>query len=164
MGFIQEEGLNCDLSFPWMRKATCWECSTEWNICTLCSSLRVHMIGPGSVQKRNRLCHKADQKAPKKRIRPAMKKKFQMTIDGATLQEQPDFSGIPQDAPDYEWMPAIPPTQPFPLQPGIVPTVPLMATTTTMTVNHPISTKFSDESFEFDNENSRNYFNQEIRD
>jgi hypothetical protein len=164
LGVIQEDGSNVDSPFPWMKKAQCR--STEWNICTLCTGLRVHMIAPGSVQKHHRLCHKEDQKAPKKRKANAIKKKKQRTIDACTIEEA-DFSCIPQESPVYKCMSAIPPPTTIPLQPGLSPIVPVMpttttttttttstTTTTTTTTSHPTPSSISHESLEFDNPNS----------
>jgi hypothetical protein len=100
-----------------------------------------------------------------KKERNCNQEKNQTKIDTGTIQEEPDFSCIPQEAPDYEWMSAIAPPPTIPLQPGLSLIVPLMptTTTTTTTTSHP-TPSISDESLEFANKYSRNYFTQEIKD
>jgi hypothetical protein len=174
MGRISDNKNSTISDYPWMEMAECGQCSTKWYICTLCTTLRVHIRGLSNLQAHYRLCHKEDQRPPKKK-----------SCLHATLPRIESVLGPSIKSPDpileYGIVPPLPhpptPTSPVLLtqasnttttsQPsGTAGEVPPRTTPPPCLPMLPMvqSTPITEESLKFDKDQTRKYFEQDIRD
>jgi hypothetical protein len=158
-----------------METAECGQCSTKWYICTLCTSLRVHIRGLSNLRAHYRSCHKEDRRPPKKKgclhaTLPRIESVLGPSVSGPSVKSLDPIL-------EYGIVPPSP-HPPFPTSPVL-----LTQVSDTTTIRQPSRTAgevppcttpppcpptlptvqslpITEESLKFDNNQSRKYFEQ----